>query len=197
MGRRLRELRTAAGMSQAGLAGRRYSHATVSNIERAKRAPSLAAIDYFAHRLGVPVEAIWDEAGVTWVIDMARELNAQDRSDEARELLIKTLRNLERGVEPRRQVVVALHRELAIILEDDTEGVRAHLLAALEVAGDDDSLLGERAHLHAELGHLAAADQRSDDALHHYQTALSLFKEFVAEQTRLRSTIAARVQDEE
>lgn len=191
VGRRLKQLRTAARMTQADVAGDAYSHAYVSNVERAKRAPSLRAIDYFAKRLGVPVEAIWDEAGVTWMIEMARELAAKGRRRDAAELLIRTLRNLGREAHPRPHVMVALQRELAEIERENPAKARGHLLGALEITSGDASLLSDRAHVLAHLGDLSLREGRAGEALHHYQEAVSLFIRLGAERARVQTAVAS------
>ena len=53
MGQRLRELRGAAGMTQAELAGERFSKEYVSQIERGKTRPTRATVEWLAARLGV------------------------------------------------------------------------------------------------------------------------------------------------
>jgi tetratricopeptide (TPR) repeat protein len=53
IGGRLRDARKRAGMSQQHLAGERYTKAFVSAIEHGASRPSMAALTYFAARLGV------------------------------------------------------------------------------------------------------------------------------------------------
>ena len=53
VGRRLRALREARGMTGAQLAGDHYTRARVSAIETGAIAGSLAALLYYAQRLGV------------------------------------------------------------------------------------------------------------------------------------------------
>jgi tetratricopeptide (TPR) repeat protein len=53
LGERLRQLRVAAGMTQAGLAGERFSKEYVSQIERGKTRPTRETVDWLAQRLGV------------------------------------------------------------------------------------------------------------------------------------------------
>src|SRR4051794_11834943 len=52
LGERLRQLRVAAGMTQTGLAGERFSKEYVSQIERGKTRPTQETIDWLAARLG-------------------------------------------------------------------------------------------------------------------------------------------------
>jgi tetratricopeptide (TPR) repeat protein len=53
LGERLRQLRVAAGMTQADLAGERFSKEYVSQIERGKTRPTPETIEWLAGRLGV------------------------------------------------------------------------------------------------------------------------------------------------
>ena len=53
IGSRVRELRVAAGMTQADLAGERFSKEYVSQVELGKSPPSEAGIRWFCERLGV------------------------------------------------------------------------------------------------------------------------------------------------
>lgn len=188
VGRRLRELRLAAGMTQAELAGRRFSHAYVSVLEAGRREPSRAAVDYFAQRLGVAVEELWSEKGASWALQMAEDLRTEGQHAQSRELLARTLGNLERDRELHPRVLVVLHRELARIdLEGDPASAESHLKRCLELAGDDDSMLAERAEAHAGLAELLAREGRVGDALPEYQKASSLFLELVGRRPSLVS----------
>src|SRR5689334_20219563 len=53
LGERLRQLRVAAGMTQTGLAGDRFSKEYVSQIERGKTRPTRETIEWLAQKLGV------------------------------------------------------------------------------------------------------------------------------------------------
>src|SRR5436309_9049183 len=53
LGERLRQLRSAAGMTQTDLAGDRFSKEYVSQIERGKTRPTAETIEWLADRLGV------------------------------------------------------------------------------------------------------------------------------------------------
>lgn len=188
VGRRLRELRLAAGMTQAELAGRRFSHAYVSVLEAGRREPSRAAVDYFAQRLGVSVEELWSEKGASWALQMAEDLRAEGQLGESRDLLAKTLGNLERDRELHPRVLVVLHRELARIdLERDPASAQSHLKRCLELAGDDDSMLAERAEAHAGLGELLVREGKAGDALASYREATSLLLELVGRRPSLVS----------
>ncbi len=185
VGRRLRELRLAAGMTQADLAGRRFSHAYVSVLEAGRREPSRAAVDYFAQRLGVAVEELWSEKGATWALQMAEDLRAEGHNAKARALLEKTLGNLERDRELHPRVLVVLHRELARAeLPANPASAAAHLEKCLELAGDDDSMLAERAQAHAGLAELLLRDGKTEDALGRYRQSTSLLLELVGRSPR-------------
>lgn len=186
VGKRLRELRLAAGMTQAELAGRRFSHAYVSVLEAGRREPSRAAVDYFAQRLGVQVEELWSEKGASWALQMAEDLRAEGQHGESRELLARTLGNLERDRELHPRVLVVLHRELARIdITTDPASAAAHLQECLELAGDDDSMLAERAEAHAGLGELLLKDGDTPRAVEQYQRATSLLLELVGRRPSL------------
>ena len=53
LGERLRQLRSAAGLTQSDVAGDRFSKEYVSQIERGKTRPTRETIDWLAERLGV------------------------------------------------------------------------------------------------------------------------------------------------
>lgn len=180
VGNRLRELRLAAGLTQAELAGRRFSHAYVSVLEAGRREPSRAAVDYFAQRLGIAVEELWSEKGASWALQMAEDLKADGLHAESRALLERTLGNLERDRELHPRVLVVLHRELARIeLEKDPASATAHLEKCIELAGEDDSMLAERAEAHAGLGELLLRDGKMAEAVERYRRATSLLLELV------------------
>ena len=186
VGKRLRELRLAASMTQAELAGRRFSHAYVSVLEAGRREPSRAAVDYFAQRLGVQVEELWSEKGASWALQMAEDLRAEGRHAAGRDLLTRTLGNLERDRELHPRVLVVLHRELARIdLTNDPASAAAHLQRCLDLADDDDSMLAERAEAHAGLAGLLLKDANVDEAVDQYQKATSLLLELVGRRPSL------------
>ncbi|MGH2454894.1 MAG: helix-turn-helix domain-containing protein, partial [Candidatus Limnocylindria bacterium] len=57
IGKRLRQMRAAAGMTQRQLAQPRYTAAYVSALENGLAKPSMAALHYLAGRLGVEIAA--------------------------------------------------------------------------------------------------------------------------------------------
>lgn len=64
LGERLRELRTAAGMTQSELAGSDFSKGFVSLVETGRARASLRAAQIFATRLGVTLGELVDPAPV-------------------------------------------------------------------------------------------------------------------------------------
>ena len=187
VGRRLRELRLRAGLTQAELAGRHFSHAYVSVLEAGRREPSKAAVEYFAQRLGVAVEEIWGEKGASWAIQMALDLRADGLHDESRDLLERTLTNLERDRELDPRVLVVLHRELARIDQDrDAERAKAHLARALELAGEREALMAERAELLVMLADLLDAEGLADEARRHLRTGAHLLLELLERRAELK-----------
>ena len=53
LGERLRQLRVAAGLTQTGLAGDRFSKEYISQIERGKTRPTPETVEWLALRLGI------------------------------------------------------------------------------------------------------------------------------------------------
>lgn len=66
IGARIRHERTRAKLTQAALAGERYTKAYVSALENGLVKPSMAALSYLAARLDVPVTRLLADAETTW-----------------------------------------------------------------------------------------------------------------------------------
>ena len=66
VGARLRAARLRAGLTQRELAGSRYSKAYVSALENGQSEPSLAALNFFAERLGLPSGRLLQEEEPAW-----------------------------------------------------------------------------------------------------------------------------------
>ncbi len=66
IGIRLRAQRRRAGLTQAALSEGRYTKAYVSAIENGLVKPSIAALNFFATRLGIPAAAILSRQDVVW-----------------------------------------------------------------------------------------------------------------------------------
>ncbi len=64
LGSRLRQLRVGAGLTQAELAGSRFSKEYLSQIERGKTRPTRETLDWIAERLSVDVSYL--ETGQSW-----------------------------------------------------------------------------------------------------------------------------------
>src|SRR5919199_4289682 len=94
LGRRLHELRVAAGLTQSELAGDRFSKEYVSQIERGKTRPTPQTLAWIAERLGVDVSYLqtgqtWDEyAEVEAAVMRAEAAVEGQRFDEAVEALL-------------------------------------------------------------------------------------------------------------
>jgi tetratricopeptide (TPR) repeat protein len=88
LGERLRQLRVAAGMTQTGLAGERFSKEYVSQIERGKTRPTRETVAWLAERLDV--DPAYLANGVS-----ADERARVDSSLARAEALIEGRRNLE------------------------------------------------------------------------------------------------------
>ncbi|MFN2586660.1 MAG: helix-turn-helix domain-containing protein [Actinomycetota bacterium] len=186
VGRRLRELRLAAGLTQAELAGRRFSHAYVSVLEAGRREPSKATVEYFARRLGVAVEELWGEKGASWALQMAEDLRAEGLHEKSRDLLARTLTNLERDRELDPRVLVVLHRELGRIDQHrDPQSAKTHLNQALDLAGDRESLMAERAEIMVMLADLLDVEGLTDEVVRYLRAAADLFLELAGRRANL------------
>lgn len=90
LGRRLRRLRIARGLSQTELAAPHYTHAYVSSIESGRRSPSPRVLQHFADKLGVdPQELATGQPAdlmqkVELAIQQARRVLSTGRIDDAR-----------------------------------------------------------------------------------------------------------------
>jgi transcriptional regulator with XRE-family HTH domain len=178
LGRRLRDLRLAAGLTQAELAGDKFSHAYVSVLEAGRREPSRAALEYFAARLGVPVEKLSESRGAAWALQLAQDLRDEGKSSDGRKLLERTLENLASADEVHPRVVVALHRELGkLALSNDRMSAAEHFRKAVELADDDESLTFERADALAALAELQITEGASDHALENFRASAHLLLE--------------------
>ncbi len=66
VGGRLRKARTNAGLTQAQLAAGRYTKAYVSALETGQSKPSMAALNFFADRLHLPMERFLSDERPAW-----------------------------------------------------------------------------------------------------------------------------------
>ncbi|WP_328385853.1 helix-turn-helix domain-containing protein [Streptomyces sp. NBC_00400] len=83
-GRRIKELRVGAGMTQHDLAGPDMSSSYISLVERGKRIPSGRALKILAERLGVGVEEISGTGGQAETTGRVRRLDLVGRLVAAR-----------------------------------------------------------------------------------------------------------------
>lgn len=65
-GRRLRTERLRAGLTQSALAAGRYTKAYVSRLENGRAKPSMAALEFFARRLGLDAVRLLQADNVRW-----------------------------------------------------------------------------------------------------------------------------------
>jgi tetratricopeptide (TPR) repeat protein len=66
IGARLRHARLQASLTQAQLAAGRYTKAYVSALEHGLVKPSMAALNFFADRLQIPIERLLSDADAKW-----------------------------------------------------------------------------------------------------------------------------------
>ncbi len=66
IGGRIKERRSAAGLTQAALAGDRYTKAYISALEHGLAKPSMAALNYLAPRLGTTASALIADRDPVW-----------------------------------------------------------------------------------------------------------------------------------
>ena len=86
IGERLRTARLAAGLTQQQLAQDRYTKAYVSALENGLSRPSMAALNHFAHRLGIPASSLINDEPATWArleADLALACGRWDDAIEA------------------------------------------------------------------------------------------------------------------
>jgi transcriptional regulator with XRE-family HTH domain len=66
IGQRLRRARLNAGLTQQQLAEGRYTKAYVSALENGLSRPSMASLNFFSNRLGIPASALINDEPATW-----------------------------------------------------------------------------------------------------------------------------------
>ncbi|MGW7578853.1 helix-turn-helix domain-containing protein [Streptomyces sp. NPDC054765] len=136
-GRRIKELRVGAGMTQHDLAGAEMSSSYISLVERGKRIPSGRALKILAERLGVGVDEISGTAAQAETIGRVRRLDLVGR-------LVAARRQWDGG---------------------DAEGALSEFraLAEMEPAGRQDDVFTEAQLAIAEiLGALGRADEGAE-----------------------------------
>ncbi len=91
MGARLRAARLAAGLTQQQLAEGRYTKAYVSALENGLSRPSMAALNHFSHRLGIPASKLINDEPAAWArleADLALACGRWDDAIEAYDELL-------------------------------------------------------------------------------------------------------------
>ena len=83
MGERLRKERLAAGLTQQQLADDRYTKAYVSALENGLSRPSVAALNHFSRRLGIPASKLINDEPAAWARIEADLALACGRWDDA------------------------------------------------------------------------------------------------------------------
>jgi transcriptional regulator with XRE-family HTH domain len=83
MGERLRKARLAAGLTQQQLADDRYTKAYVSALENGLSRPSMAALNHFSRRLGIPASKLINDEPAAWARMEADLALACGRWDDA------------------------------------------------------------------------------------------------------------------
>src|SRR6187431_3192748 len=101
IGTRIRAARIAAGLTQQGLAGDRYTKAYISALELGHAKPSMAALDYLAPRLGTtPDRLLTDHVGRWTRVDADLHLAAgrhREAADAYLDLADRTIEPIVRG----------------------------------------------------------------------------------------------------
>ena len=153
VGERIRVARRHAGMTQAQLAGDRYTKAYISALETGITRPSMVALNYVADRLGLPASHFLGDTHPTWTrLEVDMRLAAGDWSARGRRLRA-VARIGDLGDVARAEVL----RGLA-----EAEARRDHGREAIAAAS-------EAARLFAGLG------RRSDEALARYWLAYGTY----------------------
>jgi len=83
MGERLRKARLGAGLTQQQLADDRYTKAYVSALENGLSRPSIAALNHFSRRLGIPASKLINDEPAAWARMEADLALACGRWDDA------------------------------------------------------------------------------------------------------------------
>lgn len=173
VGRRLREARRAAGLSQSALAASGCTPAYVSRLEAGERVASLQLLRAFAERLGVGVEylATGREGAVTDELveaEVALRLGHLDESERLYEhVLTEAARREERASAEAGLGRVALSR-------DSVEPAIEHLERALALYGEADF---DGANVADALGRAYATCGRLEDAIALFDRWLAAMRE--------------------
>lgn len=135
IGARIRVARLAAGLTQQQLAQGRYTKAYVSALENGLSKPSMAALTFFAERLGMPASRFLGDGSRTWTRLEADLVLAAGRWAAAVDAYQMLLLNVTDGAQ-RPELLLGL----------------AEALAGLDRGSEVAAAAGESAHLFATSG---------------------------------------------
>jgi tetratricopeptide (TPR) repeat protein len=102
IGKRLKKARLAAGLTQQQLAEGRYTKAYVSALENGLSRPSMASLDFMAHRLGIPASQLINDEPAAWArleADLALACGRWDDAIAAYSELLESIRTRETRAE--------------------------------------------------------------------------------------------------
>ena len=171
IGQRLRRARLGAGLTQQQLAAGRYTKAYVSALENGLSRPSMAALDYFASRLGIPASKLLNDERPAWARLEADVSLASGRWDDA----------------------IAAYRDL--LETPATRGARAELMSGLAEALIRQGNGREATAFAAEAAQIFHAENRGPEAaLAQYWLAAAQYQqENYAESKAILHSILFRV----
>ncbi len=183
IGERLRSLRVASGLTQAQLAGERFSKAYVSQIERGSTRPTTAAVAWLADRLGVDASFLGSgvqmdiQARIEARLARAEALDEARRHAEAAEIFAGVRSEVGATGSAELEVRALSGEAWARLQEGDPRGAVELLLLARELAEGPQFSDVERAELLFKLGVCR-------HGLASIATAASLFDEALSLATR-------------
>ena len=102
IGQRLKKARLAAGLTQQQLAEGRYTKAYVSALENGLSRPSMASLNFMAHRLGIPASQLINDEPAAWArleADLALACGRWDDAIAAYGELLETTRTRDARAE--------------------------------------------------------------------------------------------------
>lgn len=108
IGARIKERRLGAHLTQAALAGDRYTKAYISALEHGLAKPSMAALNYLAPRLGTTAAALMADHDPAWArieADLAMATGDWSKAQDAYTALLDT--TADRGLHAELQVALA------------------------------------------------------------------------------------------
>jgi transcriptional regulator with XRE-family HTH domain len=171
IGERIRKARLAAGLTQTQLAEPRYTKAYVSALENGLSRPSMAAVNHFSARLGIPASQLINDEPAAWARLEADLLLACGRWDDA----------------------IGAYRDL--LEAPKSNRTRAELLRGLAEAMVRKGEIGEAiASASESVALFRAANREADAALSEYWLSAANFqRENVTEAKAILHSLLARV----